>query len=67
MVSVLMILGSMALVGGGVSYFGFPMGVMMAIKMMINLKENGMVFPLYMDPPVGTLSKYSLFAIKNPR
>lgn len=67
MISFLTIAGALALVGGSVGFFTFPMGVKMGIKMAINLKENGMVYPIYMTPPFPTKSTFYLFAIKNPR
>lgn len=67
MVSFLTILGALALAGGSVGYFMFPLGLNMGIKSFINLKENGMVYPIFMKPPFGGRSEFRLFAIRNPR
>lgn len=62
-----MILGSLAAAGGGIGYFAFPLGLNIGVKSMINLKENGMIYPLYMNPPFGTKSEFRLFSIQNPK
>jgi len=67
MVAVITILSSLSLVGGAIGYFAFPTIVASAVKSLINLSENGMVYPLYMDPPFATQSRFYLFDVTNPR
>lgn len=61
------ILAALAVVGGGVSYFTFPVGLKAGLEQAINLKENGMVYPLYMNPPFGSTTLFKIFSIKNPK
>lgn len=67
MISLVTLFGSLALAGGGVGYFIFPMGLSTGIKSLINLKEGGMVYPVYMEPPFTTTTEFRLYAITNPR
>ena len=66
-IGVMTILGAMALVGGGVSYVGFPMGLKFGIEKAVNLKEGGMVYPLYMNPPFASSTTFKIFSITNPK
>jgi hypothetical protein len=67
MFSLVGLMGAMMALGGSVGFFAFPAGLSMGIKMFVNLAEKGMVYPLYMKPPVGPASSYYLFHIKNPK
>lgn len=67
MVSGVAILGSLVLAGGSVGYFTFPAMMSMIIGSLINLSENGMVYPLYMNPPFPATSSFRLYEIANPR
>lgn len=67
MVSILTIVGTLALVGSSIGYFTFPAAVKMGVDSMINLAENGMVYPGYMNPPIPSQATYHIYAIKNPR
>lgn len=67
MVSAMMLLGLVGLVGGGINYFTFPLGLKMGLRSFINLGKNGMVYPVYMNPPFHSNSTYYLYEITNPR
>lgn len=67
MVSVITILGLLGLVGGGMNYFTFPIGLKVGLDTFINLKESGMVFPAYMNPPFPSNSTFYICEITNPR
>lgn len=67
MVSFLTIAGTMALMSGSIGYLIFPMALTFGVKQAINLAENGLVYPLYMNPPFATRSSFHLYAIRNPR
>lgn len=67
MVNWLTIMGALSLVGGGIGYFAFPAGLKFGIKSTINLKEGGMVYPTFMDPPFAATSTYYFYEIKNPK
>lgn len=66
MVAILTAFLALTAIGGGVGYFVFPVGLKMGIKQAINLKENGMVYPVYVKPPFKSRSEFHLFAITNP-
>lgn len=61
------LMGAMAIAGGGLTYVTFPMGLEFGIKSQINLKESGMVYPTYVNPPFATESSYRIYEVKNPR
>lgn len=67
MVSGVAILGSLILAGGSVGYFTFPTMISMVIGSLINLSENGMVYPIYMNPAFSAKSIIRLYEIANPR
>lgn len=67
MVSFLTVLGVLGLSGGLAGYFVFPMGMEFGVKSMINLGENGLVYPKYMNPPFKSTASYYIYEIKNPR
>lgn len=67
MVSILAIIGSLALVGGSIGYFTFPMSLSYGLTNMINLKSDGMVFPLYSDPHFPSTTTFYIYEIANPR
>lgn len=67
MVAMMAILGTLALAGGGIGYFTVPAGLRAGLKMNINLKENGQVYPLYMNPPFPSTSVFYIYEIKNPK
>jgi hypothetical protein len=68
MVVLLTIIGTFALVGGSLGYVGLPYVLSTSIKSMINLAENGMLFPKYINSKgtQGMVTSYYLFAITNP-
>lgn len=67
MASLLTVLGVIATLAGPIGYLSFPAGVELGIKSFINLKEDGMVFPAYSNPPIGSLASFYVFEVKNPR
>lgn len=67
MVNVVTILGVLGLVGGGLNYFIYPTTLKMGLDAFINLKEGGMVYPAYMEPPFPSNSSYFIYEITNPR
>lgn len=67
MVSLITIVGALALVGGGASYYGLPKGLEMVIPSIINLKENGMVYPIFMNPPFPSIAQYYVYELMNPK
>lgn len=67
MVSIITIIGLLALIGGLSGFITFPFGVKMGVKYSVNLAKNGPVYPLYMSPPFPTRSEFRLFAITNPK
>lgn len=60
-------MGALALVGSSIGYFILPSAVKFGVGSMINLAENGMVFPAYMAPPVPSQAVYYIYTIKNPK
>jgi len=67
MVSLVSVVGLWAFSGGLLGYFFYPLGVRLGVKWVMNLAENGMVYPAYMKPPFPSESRFYLFAIENPR
>lgn len=67
MVSFLAIFGVLGLVGGSINYFVYPTTLKMGLDAMINLSENGMVYPAYMNPPFPLNSTYYIYEVLNPR
>lgn len=66
MVSLLNLFGVLGITGGLLGYFGFPMGLKMGVNSLLNLSENGMVYPLYMKPPFPSNASYYLYEVVNP-
>lgn len=67
MVAMLALLGAMMAVGCGTGYFITPKAIEFLVPKLINLAENGMVYPIYMAPPFPMKSRYYLYEIKNKR
>lgn len=67
MASMITMMSALAVAGGGLMYFTFPVGLRVGIGMFLNLKEGGMVYPKYINPPFGTTANYHIYEIKNPR
>lgn len=67
MVSVISVLAALAVAGSGAGYFITPWAVKTGIGFFVNLKESGMVFPAYMNPPFASTAIYYIYEIKNPK
>ena len=67
MVSLVTIVGALALAGGGISYFVYPLGLEMGIKIFLNLGEGSLLYSNYMNPPFGSRTMFKLYVIRNPR
>lgn len=67
MINLLTLLGTLAIAGNGIGYFTVPGAVRLGIGQLLNLKENGMVFPQYVKPPFAGKSEFYIYAIKNPK
>lgn len=67
MVSALSIVGFVGVFGALIGYFTFPMAIKFGITYFVNLSQNGMVYPLYMNPPFPSIAAYYLYEITNPR
>lgn len=67
MLDLLAILGALTAAGAGVGTFIYPVGLKFGLESMINLKQSGFVYPLYMSPPVRLKSSYYIYEVQNPR
>lgn len=67
MVSLVTGLALLAAIGGPIGYSTFPAAVKFGIGLFINLKEGGMLFPTYMNPPFPSEAAFYLFEVKNPK
>lgn len=67
MISMLTLVGALALVSSSIGYFILPTVVEMGVTLMINLSEGGMIYPAYMNPPVPSVAPFHLYSIKNPK
>lgn len=67
MVNLVTLVGTLAFVGGGLGYLLFPMGIKLGIGYFLNLSEDGLVYPTYMNPPFKPASRFWIYAVKNPK
>lgn len=65
MVSALALIGALMTVGSGVGYYVIPGSFKMMLPKVLNLAEDGMLFPVYKEPPFALSSRYYLYEVKN--
>lgn len=65
MVSWFTLVAALTAGGGLLATFALPSGLEFMLPNFLNLKQSGVVYPMFVNPPFKLRSSYYLFEIKN--